>query len=138
LFFHRALNLQQLLDFVNTLLRIQVTNKIEQMTFPQFLEKKYLEWQQVQGGRKTVAMFANYLGVKQSTLSMWWNSGVAPSGESIRLLAEKLGIEVYDILGEERPDEDLHYIERHWEFYTAAQKKALREQAEAYQAKKRK
>lgn len=67
--------------------------------FRQFLEGKYLEWQQREGGRKTVFEFAEWLGVSQSAVSNWWNEGRMPQGDSIRKLAAKLGLEVYDVLG---------------------------------------
>ena len=76
------------------------------MNFSRFLELKFLEWQQREGGRKTVKEFAAYIGVSQSTISTWWNEDRKPEGENLRKLAEKLGIEVYDILGMPRPDSD--------------------------------
>lgn len=106
------------------------------MNFPKFLESKFLEWQREQGGRRTVTEFARWIGVKQSSVSMWWNGANEPSDESIRLLANKLGLEVYDALGLERPDPDLHYIQSNWEQYTSAERRALREQAEQYAQKK--
>ena len=105
------------------------------MTFPQFLDRKFLEFQQGQGGRRTVAEFAAFIGVKQSTLSIWWNSGSEPSGESVRLLAEKLGLEVYDVLELDRPDEDLYYIQQHWDDLTPELRRSLRVQAEKYRTK---
>lgn len=85
------------------------------MGFDKFLEYKYLEWQQSEGGRKTVKEFAKWLGVSQSSVSMWWNGERIPQGETIDKLAEKLGPEVYDALGLERPDPRLVYIQRVWE-----------------------
>lgn len=41
------------------------------MTFPEFLERKYLEWQLKEEGRKTIVQFAAYIGVSQPILSMW-------------------------------------------------------------------
>ena len=85
------------------------------MDFPKFLEFKYLEWQRTQGGRKTVKEFAAYIGVSQSTISSWWNEDRKPEGENLRRLAEKLGIEVYDVLGIPRPDSNLLYIQSIWQ-----------------------
>lgn len=112
--------------------------KIEQMNFSQFLEIKFLEWQQKEGGRKTVKEFAAYIGVSQSTISMWWNEGRKPEGDNLRKLAEKLGIEVYDILGVPRPDKDLLYLQSIWKELEPEKKTALREQAEKYFTKKKK
>lgn len=58
------------------------------MDFRQYLESEYLKWQQQQGGRRTVNEFADYLGVGQSTLSMWWNDERKPQGDNIRKLAQ--------------------------------------------------
>lgn len=33
----------------------------------------------------------------------------------IRKLAVRLGLEIYDILGMDRPDPDLFYLQEHWE-----------------------
>lgn len=77
------------------------------MTFSQYLEMKYLEWQQKQGGRKTIAEFAAYLGIAQTTASSYMNGVRKPEGEKLQRIAEKLGIEVYDVLGVQRPDPDL-------------------------------
>ena len=102
------------------------------MDFKQFLEVKYLEWQQKQGGRKTVHQFASYLGVGQSTLSNWWNGERKPEGESVDKLAKKLGLEVYDVLGLERPDPDLHYLQQVWYDLSDKERRTIREQVERY------
>lgn len=114
---------------------LNLQSKIKQMTFSQFLEMKFLEWQRQEGGRRTVKEFAAYIGVSQSTISMWWNEGRKPEGENLLKLAIKLGMEVYDILEKPRPDSDLHYIQVAWEDLDPAARKAIREQAEKYAAK---
>lgn len=105
------------------------------MDFRQFLEVKYLEWQRESGGRKTVLEFANYLGVKQQTVSNWWNGERLPQGENIHKLALKLGMEVYDVLGLDRPDADLHYVQQQWENLTPEERRAIRQQTEGYSTK---
>lgn len=105
------------------------------MKFAQFLEMKFVEWQQKEGGRRSVADFAQWIGIKQSTLSMWWNSGVAPSGESVKLLSLKLGLEVYDVLGLPRPDEDMHALQQIWDRLPPELRRSLREQGEQYDVK---
>lgn len=101
-------------------------------TFRQFLEENFLQWQMTTGGRKTVYEFAEYIGVGQSTISTWWNETRIPQGDNIRKLAEKLGLEVYDVLGLSRPDSDLFYIQSVWEELTVETRKALREKVEEY------
>lgn len=102
------------------------------MDFRQFLENKYLDWQKETGGRKTVQEFANFLGVHQSTVSTWWNGDRLPQGENIVKLSLKLGLEVYDVLGLERPDADLYYIQQNWEQFTPEERRWIRETAEKY------
>jgi len=73
------------------------------MTFPEFLEKKYLEWQ-LAAGRKTIVEFSAFLGVSQPLLSMWMNGKKRPGVENIKILSEIFGLEVYDSLGIDRPN----------------------------------
>ena len=106
--------------------------KLRPMAFKKFLELEFLEWQRKVGARKTVAEFADFLGVSQSTVSAWWNQTRSPEGENLRKLANKLGLEVYDVLGLPRPDEDLHFISQNWDKISPAERRAMREQAEKY------
>jgi hypothetical protein len=55
-----------------------------------------------------------------------------PDGEALRKLALKLGIEIYDTLGIDRPDEDLFEIERRWHNIPTAIRKSMRENASKY------
>lgn len=57
------------------------------MSFPAYLEKKFIEWQMKQGKRKTVAEFAAYLGVSQAVISLWMNGSRTPNKQSIELLS---------------------------------------------------
>jgi len=116
---------------------MEINTKREQlnMKFRQFLELKFLEWQRGEGGRKTVKQFAKYLGVSQQSVSSWWNETRIPQGDNVQKLANKLGLEVYDVLGLPRPDADLHYLQQAWENIPTAARRAIREQAEKYQKK---
>jgi len=38
------------------------------MNFRQFLEYKFIEWQQQQGGRKTVGEFAEYVEIDRTNM----------------------------------------------------------------------
>ena len=101
------------------------------MTFSQFLTDKYLEWQKKTGERKTATEFATWLGFPKTTLSSWWNNKSTPKdGEIIRKLAAKLGPEVYDVLGWERPDPDLAYISQHWDNVSPEFRRKFREEVE--------
>ena len=69
-------------------------------TFGNFLTRRYHELSIKQPGRfKSMAQFAAWLGVKQTTFSTWTNDQKTPKGANIDLLAEKLGPEVYQVLG---------------------------------------
>ena len=94
------------------------------MTFPEFLERKFLEWQQQQGRRQTIADFAGFLGVSQAVVSMWLNGSRKPNVPSVQLLAREFGLEVYDALGLPRPDESLHYLQQHWDDLPPEQQRA--------------
>lgn len=64
-----------------------------------WLNKKFLEWQNEQGQPMTQKDFAAYIGVKPTTYSGWINSGIPPTGDNLHRLAEKLGYEVYVMVG---------------------------------------
>lgn len=72
-------------------------------TFVDYLNKKFLDWQNVQGKRMMLKDYAEYLGVTPTSYSNWVNAGSIPSIYLAGKLAEKLGPEVYDILGYARP-----------------------------------
>ena len=50
-------------------------------------------------------------------VSLWLNGKRSrPSKESIELLADRFGLEVYDALGMEKPDPALYRITKKWKF----------------------
>jgi len=67
--------------------------------FTHWLNLKFLEWQSETGQRQTLKAFAQCIGVKPTTLSSWLNADVLPTGDKVQLLADKLGYEVYGVLG---------------------------------------
>lgn len=109
------------------------------MTFPEFLEKKYLEWQLKEMGRKTIVQFAAYIGVSQPILSMWMSGKKRPGTENIKLLAEIFGDEVYDALGLSRPNPYLQTATKNWEFMPEEKQeeisRMIAEEAAKYEAK---
>jgi transcriptional regulator with XRE-family HTH domain len=100
------------------------------MKFSQFMELKFIEYQRHSGGRKTVADFASFLGIAQTTLSSYMNDKRMPGDEYIEILASKLGMEVYDALGLPRPDPDLLFIQTAWGELDEDTRKRLRDLAE--------
>jgi len=68
-----------------------------------WLNRKFLEWQNQTGERKSWKSFAVYLGVSPQSLSTWVNTPTDPQGDNLHILASKLGDEIYEILGVEKP-----------------------------------
>ena len=73
-------------------------------SFPQFLVRKFREWEISTKRKQSVSSFARYLGVKQPSLSRWMTGDNPPDLEHIQKLAAKLGPEIYEILGFEKPE----------------------------------
>lgn len=99
------------------------------MEFRQWIEMKYLDWQRRQGSRKTILQFAEYLGSTQQTVSGWINGTRKPVGDSVRLLADKFGLEVYDVLGLERPNADMFYLESIWDDLSPEDRREIMDKA---------
>lgn len=93
-FVHSVSNILLVSSFVKSIYIYKVVGKIIKMNFPQYLEKKYLEWQQSVGGRKTVRQFAEYIGVSASSITMWWNNNRTPERKN----ANRLTIKLSDII----------------------------------------
>ena len=106
--------------------------------FPTFLLRKLQDYENEQGRRVTYTEFAEYLGVKRSILSHWMSGRYRPSIETAPILAEKLGPEVYTVLGFAPVDPDLRYITHHWDQLTEEQKHVIRETIAQYLTKKEK
>lgn len=65
--------------------------------------RKFVEWEQTQPRRQSYSAFARWLGVKVPTMAQWRVGNNLPSYDMATLLADKLGAEVYDVLGFARP-----------------------------------
>jgi len=96
----------------------------------EWLTKQFLAWQKQTEKRQTVTSFAAYLGVSRDVLNQWMNGRRKPSGQSVELLAEKLGDEVYDVLGIARPDPRLQAIMKLWGRLSDEIRQGLFEEAE--------
>ena len=95
------------------------------MAFSNWLEKKYLEWQ-IKHGRKSVTEFSNWLGVERSLVTKWMNEkGRKPSMENTFILAQKLGMEVYAVLGLPRPDPLLFRLQALLDMLTEQERAAI-------------
>jgi transcriptional regulator with XRE-family HTH domain len=96
-------------------------------TFKDFIEKKYVQWQNEQGKRKTIADFAAFLGISQPLLSMWMSGSKKPGKENAKILFEIYGDEVSKALGQ---DTDLFFITANWDNFDDDARRELREIAE--------
>ena len=76
------------------------------MEFSDWINAQFMKWQG--NRRRTITEFAAYLGVKQPALSMWMKleKGSKPDYKNAAKVAEKLGPEIWDVLGLSRPEGD--------------------------------
>ena len=120
--------------------------------FSEWLKHKYHEWQNGQDGIPPLTEFAKYIGVKHQSVSAWLLGKQTPDGDNVLKLAEKLGYEVYEILGVEPPvsDERKWAVMKNWEKLAEAVKDEfnrmanqaqsasyVREKRDGYKTKKR-
>ncbi|MBX3045704.1 MAG: helix-turn-helix transcriptional regulator [Anaerolineales bacterium] len=103
---------------------------MEALAFPAWLEQKYLEWQGQRGKRATLAQFAEHLGISAPLLSHYLNGLRKPTAENVGKLAQRLGPEIYEILGLQDPDPKLRFIARNWGRLTSEQQQQLLASAE--------
>lgn len=106
--------------------------RISVVTFSEYLESQYLEWQRAQGKRKTIEDFAAWIGVSRPLLNMWMNGNRKPGKESLKLLSGIFGNEVYDVLGYPRPNPYLQKINQLFENLSEEQQRRLAEEADQY------
>lgn len=76
------------------------------MEFKDWLMDKFVSWERTQTRRQSFSAFARYLDVKQASLSQWMNGSYTPTGENLIKVANKLGSEVYRVVGLPAPDLD--------------------------------
>lgn len=102
-------------------------------TVGEWLERSFLTWQSQRGERKTVEAFAEWLGVHRVSLSRWMNTERLPDSSYADLIADKLGPEIYDLLGLPRPDPRLQAIIKQWGSLPESVKDDLIKRAETNQ-----
>lgn len=64
---------------------------------------KFREWEASTGRKQTEAAFAKFLHLKPPTLNRWMTGSATPTGENLRMLARRLGSEIYTIVGQPIP-----------------------------------
>lgn len=91
------------------------------------LAEHYLEYQR-QHGIATRSAFARYLGINESTLSMWLNGHRKnPNLLLVNRLARATGdLRFYDAANLPRPDPNLFHITVRWENLTPDQRRDVR------------
>jgi len=84
---------------------VYVTGKKRSTPWAVLLEQKFIEWRAKQTARKAgIAQFAEFLGVSRDDLNNYMLRGVRISDENLERMAAKIGYEVYDAVGKDRPD----------------------------------
>lgn len=64
-----------------------------------WLNDRFLDWAKQTGERKTIREFSEYLEISEGFLSKWMRGERAPRNEHVVMLGNKLGNEVYGLLG---------------------------------------
>lgn len=85
-------------------------------TLANWLELKFAQWQPAQErSQRSLTAFAAYLGIKQQLLDTLINGKrTSISNQTANSIAARLGPEIYDLVGLQRPDPDLARIESLW------------------------
>lgn len=94
-----------------------------------WIESKFFEWQR-ENGRASLAKFAAYIGASPDSLNNWISRKQTPTGASVHLLADKLGPDIYAIVGMTPPDPRLAAIVKYWGKLSEAKKAELYAEAE--------
>lgn len=98
---------------------------MKKVNISKWLINKYLEWQQKEGSLKSQAEFAEYLGFKPATLSMWMNGKQNPDLHSVDIISAKLGPEIYEILNIPPPPLFIQKLEAIYDELTDEQRQDL-------------
>jgi len=100
--------------------------------FSDFLLLKLQQFEREQGHRISLDKFADYLEVSRPLVSYWLSGKFEPSIENIRNIAEKLGLEAYDVLDLPRPDPFVTYASSAASKLKESQKRKIEEQIQKY------
>jgi hypothetical protein len=71
-------------------------------TFAEYLENYYLNWQ-LKYGRASIRDFSKWLKMNHALIINWMNGRGKPGMHSLYIMAEKMGPEVFDYAGANRP-----------------------------------
>lgn len=120
--------------------------KIEQMNqlpFKDYLFAKFEGWEKKQSKRRlSISAYARWLSdnsmnieVKQQVVDSWMNGAIPKDHKYVLVLAEKIGDEIYDVLGYKRPNPYQQIVNRVWEFLPEEIQKRFSEEAVEYETK---
>ncbi len=98
---------------------------MERNPFAIWFERKFVEWEAVTGRRRTVSEFAEWLNIPRSLCSRYLTGSRSPSRNNVAIIAGRLGPEVYDLLGMQRPDENLRRLQGVWDRLNEEQKASI-------------
>jgi transcriptional regulator with XRE-family HTH domain len=109
--------------------------------FPTLLDRAFLEYRIRQTRQRlsvSLNSFAGFLDFSPPIVNMWLNGDRLPSQINVERLVPKLvellDLEVYDILGLPRPDQNLQRLTQVWSRIPVEFQQLLAEQAEKYGA----
>jgi len=95
--------------------------------FSAWLEQKYISWLSEAGHLRTLKDFAGWLGIGNAVLSHYLRGSRKPSADQLEKIADKLGMEAYDLLDQPRPDPVLVKIKTRWDKLNEEQKRKIEE-----------
>ena len=109
--------------------------------FKDYIFSKFIEWEKEQPKRRSsFSAYARWLSdnslkieIKQQILDHWINGKIPKDDKYILVLAEKLGNEVYEILGRDPISPRLHKINRLWEHLPEGIQIEIEKTAEKYE-----
>ena len=89
---------------------------MDKKTVSEWLESKYVDWMAKSGRRRSIQEFAEWLGVSRPHISRYLGGSRLPSRKNADKIAAKLGPEIYDLLGFQRPDPLLQRLQAAWDW----------------------
>ena len=88
----------------------------EKIKFSEFLFDKFTEWMKSQKEPKTIAEFAEAVGINRQTINklMEKNSNNIPQLRTVNALAKVIGSDIYDFLGITKSEIDFDIVKQVW------------------------
>ncbi len=90
-----------------------------------WMENKFIDWIAQTGQRHTVTEFAEWLDIARPVVSRYLSGDRIPSGHNVDKIAYRLGPEIYDLLGLQRPDPLLQRVQSQWDLLTEDEREEI-------------